>query len=245
MIKETVRHVLERFGIQMTLKKNLWYLDPYEIQRRIITKTDPVIFDVGASEGSVVQKYKGLYPGARIHAFEPQPDAFAILRQKTDGEKDVICTETALSDSTGKAMFHKARSGPASSLLPAVHSASFVDDHTRPAEQFEVTLETLDHYCEVRKIDRIDILKMDVQGNELNILKGGRQMLSADRISLIYSEVWFIAAYDRQPFYEDIALFLREFGYLPFGLYNMHWDLNQKGKNLWADAIFVQKNDLQ
>ena len=240
MIKNFIRVLLDKAGVQLTLKKNLWYMDAYAVQKKIIDRKNPVIFDVGASEGSVVQLYKSIYPGASIHAFEPQPDSFAVLRKRVSGFEEVSCNNMALSDVRGEATFYKTQNYASSSLLPSIRSESFVDEHTTLAEKYNVELDTLDHYTESRSIETIDILKMDVQGNELNILKGGRELLKSGRIKVIYSEVWFIAAYDKQPFYEDIAIYLREFGYLPFGLYNMHWDLKQKGKNLWADAIFLK-----
>jgi FkbM family methyltransferase len=240
MIKKVVRTFLEALGVEVAFKKNLWYLDAYEVQKKMVKKSNPVIFDVGASDGSVVKKYKDIYPGAQIHAFEPQPDSFATLSQLASQLKDVHCNNIALSDVKGINTFYKTNSYPSSSLLPSIRSGSFVDQHTVLAEKYDVTLNTLNDYAESHNIEYIDILKMDVQGNELNILKGGDDLLKKGRIDIIYSEVWFTAAYENQPFYEDIALYLRSFGYLPFGLYNMHYDFKLKGKNLWADAIFLK-----
>lgn len=240
MIKRLIKSFLDKAGVELTLKKNMWYLDAYEVQRRIITKTDPVIFDVGASEGSVVTKYKSMYPQAPIHAFEPQPDSFQKLKDVASAMKDVYCSNIALSNIQGKEIFYKTNAYAASSLLPPVRSGSFIDDHTGLAERYDVQLETLDNYTKSQSIRYIDILKMDVQGNELNILKGGEELLKNGAIGLIYTEIWFTRAYENQPFYEDIALYLRGFGYLPFGLYNLHRDLRLHGKNLWGDAIFVK-----
>ena len=226
--------------MEVTLKKNLWYLDAFEVQKRIIGKAAPVIFDAGASEGSTVTKYKSLYPAAAIHAFEPQPDSFQKLRATVSAMKEIYCSNVALSAIQGTDIFYKTSGYAASSLLAPVRTGSFIDDHTGLAERYEVRLEKLDDYAKSRNIVHIDILKMDTQGNELNILKGGEELLKRGAISLIYTEVWFIKAYEDQPFYEDIALYLRQFDYLPFGLYNIHRDLRLNGKNLWADAIFVK-----
>jgi FkbM family methyltransferase len=240
MLSKLIKEFLDKRGVVLTLKKNLWYLDAYAVQGRIITNERPVIFDVGASEGSVVKKYKSIYPAATIHAFEPQPDSFHILKQTTSAMEGVHYTNAALSNTLGKMPFYRTNSYASSSLLPAVKSGSFVDNHTGLAEKYDVDLDTLDNYVSTHSIAYVDILKMDVQGNELNILKGGEGLLKRGAIGLVYSEVWFTKAYEQQPFYEDIAMYLREFGYLPFGLYNMHWDLKLKGKNLWADAIFIK-----
>lgn len=239
-----IKGFLDKAGVEVTLKKNLWYLDPFEVQRKIIGKAAPVIFDVGASEGSTVSKYKALYPAAVIHAFEPQPDSFQKLRVSVSSMKGIHCSNVALSDRQGRDAFYKTSGYAASSLLAPVRTGSFIDDHTGLAERYEVELEKLDDYAASRNIVNIDILKMDTQGNELNILKGAERLLKRGAISLIYTEIWFIKAYEDQPFYEDIALFLRQFGYLPFGLYNIHRDLRLHGKNLWADAIFIRDGNI-
>jgi FkbM family methyltransferase len=241
MIKRLLRGFLEKAGVELALKRNLWYQDAFEVQRKIIGKMDPLIFDVGASEGSVVAKYKTIYPAAVIHAFEPQPDSFQKLEAATSAMKEIYCSNIALSDRQGKETFYKTSGYASSSLLAPVRTGSFIDDHTGLAEKYDVQLETLDNYTRSGNIANIDILKMDTQGNELNILKGGEELLKRGAIGLIYSEIWFAKAYENQPFYEDIALYLRRFGYLPFGLYNIHRDLRLHGQNLWADAIFVKK----
>lgn len=240
MVKKAIRNMLEAMNIEVSLKKNLWYIDAFEVQKRIVTKERPVIVDVGASEGSVVNKYKSIYPGAAIHAFEPQPDSFQKLKEMSSKIQGVYCNNLALSDIRGESIFYKTNSSPSSSLLTPARSGSFIDDHTEVTEKFAVRLDTLDNYAASQAIENIDILKMDVQGNELNVLKGSTRLLKEGAIELIYTEVWFTSAYEQQPFYEDIALYLRELQYYPFGLYNMHWDLKLNGKNLWADAIFTK-----
>jgi FkbM family methyltransferase len=221
MIKRLIKGFLDKAGVELAFTKNLWYLDAFEVQKKIIGKTAPLIFDVGASEGSVVAKYKTIYPAAVIHAFEPQPDSFQKLKATVSAMKEIHCSNIALSEVRGKETFYKTSGYASSSLLTPVRTGSFIDDHTGLAERYDVQLETLDNYTKSRDIANIDILKMDTQGNELNILKGGEELLKRGAIGLIYTEIWFIKAYENQPFYEDIALYLRQFDYLPFGLYNI------------------------
>jgi len=239
-----IRKGFDSLGISFALKKNLWYLDAFEVQKRIVTADQPVIFDVGASEGSVTLKYLELYPSAIIHAFEPQPESFQQLNNRFSNSGNIYCHNMALAEKSELKKFYKTNEEASSSLLPSVQSGSFVDRHTIIAETYEVRSATLDDYCLDKGIEYIDILKMDVQGAELQVLKGGEKLLKENRINLIYAEVWFTEAYAGQPFYEDIALFLRNFGYRSFGLYNMHWDTKLNGKNLWADAIFINSKNV-
>ena len=54
--------------------------------------------------------------------------------------------------------------------------------------QCEVLCDTLDHFCFDQHVHHIDILKMDVQGAGYRVLDGARQMLTQQRVSLIYME---------------------------------------------------------
>ena len=65
---------------------------------------------------------------------------------------------------------------------------------------------SLDSFCKNEQIERIDLLKMDVQGGELGILKGANQLLAQQKIDVIYSEVFFVPMYQNQPLFGEISL---------------------------------------
>jgi hypothetical protein len=77
---------------------------------------------------------------------------------------------------------------------------------------------------------------MDIQGAELNALKGARKLLSQKNITMIVTEVEFKELYKNQPLYEDLAVYLRDYGYVLVGLYDFHY---VEGILSWADAIFL------
>ena len=81
--------------------------DAYALQRDILDESSPVIFDVGAHEGTVVRKYLGLFPRATIHAFEPTPAALRGLRAAFGADGRVHIHEVALSETEGTATIHK------------------------------------------------------------------------------------------------------------------------------------------
>ena len=90
-------------------------------------------------------------------------------------------------------------------------------------------------------IDRIDILKMDIQGGEYEALKGLHKMLSQRKIDLIYSEVYFVEQYEGQPLFHDISLLLFQYGYQLQDIYN---PIYGNGCIAWADVIFVKINNM-
>ena len=55
--------------------------------------------------------------------------------------------------------------------------------------EINVQTQTLDDFCLDEKIENIDVLKMDTEGNELNILKGAIRLLSENKINVIYTEI--------------------------------------------------------
>jgi hypothetical protein len=68
-------------------------------------------------------------------------------------------------------------------------------------------------------VEHIDYLKLDTHGNELDILKGGAQLLNEYRISVIKCEVWFQNFYRNQAIFSDIDAFLRKKGFMFLDLY--------------------------
>ena len=239
-MKRFLKSSLEHLGINLSLTKNLWYLEPYKLMQRFVTNPNPVIFDIGACDGYTSKVFNGLFPGSRIYAFEPFPDSFALLKATADSIKNVSAHQYALSNHVGHTSFFVNKSKATNSLLPAKNTNSFIDDHVVFENKISVETTTLDNFVEEHHINVIDILKLDVQGGELMVLEGAKNLLSQHRAKIIYSEIWFIEGYKGQPLYHDIATYLHQFGYLPFGVYHIHY--REDGHQLWGDALFYLPN---
>lgn len=146
-----------------------------------------VLFDVGANCGDytrlVLQEARRLNCPVEVHAFEPSPVAGAKLRQLLGEEKSVRLIEVALSDSTGEASLF---AGGAGSRM-----ASLVDRPTpglplEPAAK--VRVQRLDNYLVQSGVARVDLLKLDVEGAELSVLRGLGDRLSPAIIEVIQLE---------------------------------------------------------
>lgn len=136
-------------------------------------KPGMVVFDVGANIGFytlLLSRLTGL--SGRVHAFEPDPVSFELLRRRV--RPNVETTRAAAGDHEGTISLFCGRTNRADNR---VHS-SHLDG---PGESFEVPLITLDAYCAERGIDRIDAVKMDIQGAEVAALQGFRQTLLRTR----------------------------------------------------------------
>lgn len=144
-----------------------------------------VVFDVGANVGQFAKEVRREVPGAIIHSFEPHPKTFEVLvRSKADDRMFHYCL--ALGDRTGPvSFFDYGKHCDINSLVP----------DSRVTTQFgmsstEITVDgsTLDDFCADHRINRIDFLKIDVEGAELLMLKGAQGMLSAGQIMAVYCE---------------------------------------------------------
>lgn len=240
-MKELLKKGLNKLGIKLNFTKNLWYLEPFKLMQKFTANDHPVIFDIGACDGHTSKIFKNIFPDARIYAFEPYPDSYKLLEKTAKEIRDVSAHQYALSNENGVMDFFVNKSKATNSLLSAKSTESFIDAHIVYEKKISVETMTLDDFAEHNNINEIDILKLDVQGGEMLVFEGAKTLLEQKKTKLIYTEIWFIEGYSGQPLYHDIAAYLAKFGYLPFGIYNMHFRTD--GHFLWGDAIFYHRDN--
>ena len=100
-----------------------------------------------------------------------------------------------------------------------------------------VQVTTLDEFCVDRDVDHIDLLKTDTQGFDLEVLKGGANLLHDSRIRLIFMEVNFSELYVGQARFDDEYRFLIDNGFRFVSFYDF---VRRDGKTAsWCDALFA------
>jgi len=131
-----------------------------------------VVFDVGANVGFYTLLLADrVGPQGRVHAFEPDPLSCEILERRAAGRANIEISQTAVGDHAGAITLYTNRSNRADNRVhPSLGSET--------AEAVEVPLATLDDYCAARRIERIDAVKMDIQGAEVAALAGFRKTLA-------------------------------------------------------------------
>jgi hypothetical protein len=99
--------------------------------------------------------------------------------------------------------------------------------HASGVRKFEVELTTLDEYCAEQKLERIEFIKIDTEGNELAVLQGGKKMVVTGRLPIIqfeFNEMNIISKSSLKDFYELLQGYqffrLMPNGLLPLGAYN-------------------------
>jgi len=223
-------------GYLKKLEKSAVNRDAMQAQAEIFGKSAGVIFDVGANRGLVTRQYRGMFPAAAIHAFEPFTAFREAFWQQNPEKEKIHMNELALAEQEGEADFFLNVNNDTNSLLESITIGASSDKLCANVGVQKVRTLTLDKYCADRRLDHIDILKLDTQGTELSILKGGEALLKAQKIGLIYTEAYFKPQYKDQPMLYDIANYLKQFGYYLEGIYDPYY--NERFM-LWCDAIFL------
>jgi FkbM family methyltransferase len=196
---------------------------------------NPIVFDVGANIGQSVTLFRGLLPFSIVHSFEPGPAAFARLEANTQGLKNVRRVNAAVGSVSGKQLLLENEYSDMSSLLPPAAAAwgSIVSET-------QVAITTLDDYCRSFDVPRIDLLKIDTQGYELEVLRGATGLLAAGLIRLVYVEVTFVGMYEGLPPFDVLFRFLVDHRFRLVALYNYGGATEPRFAPAWCDALFIR-----
>jgi FkbM family methyltransferase len=149
---------------------------------------EAVVFDVGANIGDYTAMLLEVFePSVTIWAFEPARSTFAMLERRYATAERLRLRNIGFSDRPRTGVLRAPGTG---SKLGSLH-----DTHLRLERQGlpivveeTVKLESIDSFCASEQINRIDYVKLDVEGHELHILRGASRMISDGRINAIQFE---------------------------------------------------------
>ncbi len=170
-------------------------------------KNPKIIFDVGANEGFYPRQIRAYGSNAIVYSFEPVNAIYEQLRNEFKDDDRVIAEKLALSDQSGAATIYKTQNSEMNTLQDTHGTTLPKYDKTE-----EITCITLDEYCEKKGINHIDLLKIDVEGHDLKVLKGAEKMLRAGKVDTITFEYGLFQTFSHD-FVYDFYLFLKQFGY--------------------------------
>ncbi len=162
-------------------------------------------WDVGANYGLFTFGLRAGRADLRIEAFEPDPDYVALLQRTlgVSGPDRVQVHPIALSDSQGKVTFKRdLLSGSTGFLLGRSQPSDRAIDPTGDWRTIEVGASTID--AESARLGMPDLIKIDVEGAELAVLRGGKETLEA------HMPIILLECTHRQ---EEVRRFLEELGY--------------------------------
>ena len=205
-----LRSLLRRLGVDVVRYAPRNY--PH-LRRPLLLADERIdlVLDVGASDGSWARALRDEGFDGRIVSFEPLAESFAELERAADWEVHRL----ALGDRSDRARLHVAANRQSSSLLPMGerHLQAAPDAPVVGSEEVEVA--TLDDVGVVRPGERA-YLKLDVQGAELDVLRGAAKTLESVRV--VEAELSAVELYERQALLGEVAEHLRAAGFELIGL---------------------------
>jgi FkbM family methyltransferase len=198
------------------------------------------VIDVGANRGQFALFARRAFPDAALYCFEPLPEPRATLERVLAGAPRLRVFPYALDTSAGQADFNVSRQDDSSSLLEIGRRQERAFAGTGVADRIVVETARLDAVLGGDDAPpRPALLKIDVQGNELGVLRGAEELLGG--IDEILVECSFIELYVGQALADDVVGFLREHGFRLRGVFSLTQDPDCG--SLQADLLFVRAAD--
>ncbi len=193
------------------------------------------VVDVGANRGQFTVFAAGLYPRARVFAFEPLPGPYAVLARIAASQERIHAFRAAIGPRVAPACIHVTDPDDCSSLLaPTYQSALF--PQTRLTGSLPIEMAPLHAFIGPGDLHAPALLKLDVQGFELAALAGCASLL--DRFAAVYAECSFLPLYAEQPLADEVLACLRDQGLRMRGAYNLTHD--RSGRAVQADFLCVR-----
>jgi len=179
------------------------------VASRFLPPAGAIVFDVGANAGHWT---RALLNGhrerlGRVVMFEPSPHHRDALISMSGGEVEYV--PKAVGESDGVAVLYGDQAG---SGLASLHQRRLDHLKLQHVRQAEVETVSLDNYTRSRGIDRIDFLKLDIEGHELKALIGASELLRGRAIGALSFEFGG-ANIDSRTYFQDFWYLFRERGY--------------------------------
>ena len=202
------------------------------IKTAIRDQNEIVLFDVGANLGQTIKKMKLEFPFSKIYAFEPNRSCYKTLKDNFDF-KNLFVFNNAVGSENRKIKFNEYSWSALSSILKrAFGSAQIIDN-------YDVDLISIDSFCKINNISKIDFLKTDTEGYELEVLIGASEMMDKNKIQFVYTEVFFKENFIGQASFGDIYNFLLTKNFELVKIYD--FEIATDGLVNRSDALFLNK----
>jgi FkbM family methyltransferase len=230
--KSILRLAKERLRLKQRLK-NLRYMlhglpmvSEMEISkdqiRKLVGKDDPLILEIGCNDGLNTQWFLEIFRNPKIYCFEPDPRAITRFKSNIGSHPCVTLAEIALSDREGEITFFQSGGQPSEENSAKMPEGWDLSGSIRPPKEhleshpwckfeskIQVRTSTLDSWCDANAIETVDFVWMDVQGAEMDVLRGSSATLRKTRF--IYMEYAEKELYAGQALLPDLIRFLKNF----------------------------------
>jgi FkbM family methyltransferase len=198
----------------------------------------PIIFDVGANDGQSIERFSSMFPKSTVHSFEPIKECYEKIFNIYN-RKNIIINNFALGDKDCERIFHVNKNSYTSSFFKINKKYAELVNYDQINKSEKKKIKTLDGYVNLHKIKKIDILKIDTQGYELNVLKGGKKSLK-DKIKFIELELTLADYYKKKINFYEIDKVLSKNNFILCNMDNFSYNKNKQ--LAWFDLLYLKKN---
>ncbi len=208
-LRETLQKI-SGFTIYRSLPIGLDMLADVKRKTGLVPET---VFDVGANRGQSATYFRNRLPKTSIYSFEPVSATFNELKTHAAG-LGVQCFQLGFGSAAEKKrirVFKDARKSVSNSLHLNPSVAETTDE--------VIDIETIDNFLRQQGVTEIDYLKIDTEGNDLDVLKGAVGSLKAQKIKFVEVEAGMNSGNKLHVPYCELLAFLESYGFSVFGLY--------------------------
>jgi FkbM family methyltransferase len=204
--------------------------------RQILSVGFRTVVDVGANRGQFALAAREWAPTALLISFEPLSDPAAIFRKVFKGDSMVTLHQAAIGPETGSTSIHIAAADDSSSILPTSALCKQVFPGTDEVRTEQVRVGRLIEFLSPGEIIPPALLKLDVQGYELEALIGCEELLES--FSRVYAECSFMELYSGQALADEVIDWLARRHFRLSGIYNLSYD--RTGNPIQGDFLFTK-----
>ncbi len=195
------------------------------------------VVDIGANRGQFALAARHHAPGAYIIAFEPLVEPAEVFREVFRKDAKVELHLCAIGSQQGDALMYISGADDSSSLLPITDLQTRLFPGTQESSTRRVTVTPLEKALFPQQIVSPALLKIDVQGYELQVLKGGKSLLGCFDFLLV--ECSYKTLYNGQALAGEVLRYLGEAGFVLVQRFNLLCDEN--GEPIQADFFLRRK----
>ncbi len=210
------------------------------IEHSNLIRTLPLktLLDVGANVGQFSLLVRHEHPEASIMAFEPLATPAATYRKLFANDQKTVLYQSALGPERKHLNMHVSNRHDSSSLLEISSLQTTQFPGTEEIGREDVAVAPMTDFIKQEDLIAPVLLKIDVQGFELEVLKSAGDLLPS--FQWIYVEASFKPLYEGQALAHEILFYLQDRGFILKGFFNPSYD--SKGLSVQADFLFA-RND--
>jgi len=203
----------------------------YDLQRFLGTRSLGAVFDVGANTGQTLKAVLRYAPDAAIHSFEPTDGAFATLQTKYGARANVRLHKLALGSRAETLQLQVRADSELNTLVAADSGAG------GPTQTTEVA--TVDDIVAANNISHLDLLKLDVQGWEMEVVRGAARLIADHNLLFVLAEMTFRSDQREMQQFTELHDHLEAQGFVLSGLYELLRYGPRKEFVLFANVLYL------